>query len=127
MIDYLNVHYAESNLVPNEIKKIDNTRYEIHRWEDDHYFYKRIIVTDPDLPIPFDNTEQVAKFSLGDFTEMLAYQGMQVKEVYGNYSFSPFDIRKTPRLIIIASRMEFMGGDREKRIYSDGRPADPLT
>lgn len=116
VIDYLNVHYSESNLIPNEIKKIGNTQYEIHRWEDDSYFYKRIIVTDPELPVPFDNTEQVAKFSLGDFTEMLAYQGMQVKEVYGDYSFTTFDIRKTPRLILIASRMEIRAGDQKKRI-----------
>lgn len=104
VIDYLNVHYSEANLIPNEVKTIGNTRYEINRWEDESHFYKRIIVTDPELSIPFDNTEQVAKFSLGDFTEMLAFQGMQVKEVFGDYNFAPFDIRKTPRLILIASR-----------------------
>jgi SAM-dependent methyltransferase len=104
VIDYLNVHFSETHLVPNEIKKIGDTNYEIHRWEDQSFFYKRIIVTDPSLKIPFDNTEQVAKFSLGDLTEMLAFQGMQVKEVYGDYQFSSFDIQKTPRLIIMASR-----------------------
>ncbi|MBL0232274.1 MAG: class I SAM-dependent methyltransferase [Chitinophagaceae bacterium] len=127
VIDYLNVHYSEAHLVPNEIKILGDTRYEIHRWEDEDYFFKRIIVTDPSLPEPFDNTEQVAKFSLGDLTDMLAFQGMQVKEVYGDYAFSPFDIKKTPRLILIASRAEMMSGDKEKRIYSDGRPADALT
>ena len=127
VIDYLNVHFSESHLIPNEIKNIGNTRYEIHRWEDPSYFYKRIIVTDPGLAIPFDNTEQVAKFSLGDFTEMLAFQGMQVREVYGDYAFSPFDIRKTPRLIIIAAKAELRADDNNKRIYSDGRPADALT
>ncbi len=127
VIDYLNVHFSESHLVPNEIKIIGDTHYEIHRWEDASYFYKRIIVTDPALTIPFDNTEQVAKFSLGDLTEMLAFQGMQVKEVYGDYTFTPFDIKKTPRLILIAARAEVMSGDKEKSIYSDGRPADVLT
>jgi hypothetical protein len=29
--------------------------------------------------------ERVAKFSLGDFNDMLAYQGMQIEEVFGNY------------------------------------------
>ena len=104
VIDYLNVHYSEANLIPNEIKAIGNTRYEIHRWEDEGHFYKRIIVTDPELSLPFDNTEQVAKFSLGDFTDMLAFQGMQIKEVFGDYNFSAFDMYKTPRLILIASK-----------------------
>src|SRR5437763_1350253 len=45
LIDYLHVHYIEEHLVHNEIKKIDDTTYEIHRWQDDTHFHKRIIVT----------------------------------------------------------------------------------
>jgi len=127
VIDYLNVHYAEQQLVANESKVIGETNYEIHRWQDDSHFYKRIIVTDPALKVPFDNTEQVAKFSLGDFTDMLAFQGMQVKEVYGDYDFSPYDILRTPRLIIIAARANSKPEDKEKRLYNDGRPTDALT
>jgi hypothetical protein len=46
--------------------------------------------------------KKVAKFSSGDFTEMLAFQGLQVQEIFGDYNFSSYDIRKTPRLILIA-------------------------
>jgi hypothetical protein len=46
----------------------------------------------------------VAKFSLGDFTEMFAYQGLQIMEVFGDYNFGNYDIRKTPRLIMIAKK-----------------------
>ena len=49
-------------------------------------------------------TERVAKFSLGDFTDMLSYQGLQVQEVYGDYSFSHYDVRNSPRMIIIAKK-----------------------
>ncbi|MDZ4809051.1 MAG: hypothetical protein SGI96_12410, partial [Bacteroidota bacterium] len=72
-------------------------------------------------------TEKVAKFSLGDFTEMLAFQGMQVQEVFGDYQFNSYDIKKTPRLIVIASKGFSEKSDTEKRLYSDGRTTDALT
>jgi hypothetical protein len=127
VLDYLNVHYSEDHILPNEVKRIGDTVYEIHRWQDEDHFFKRIIVTDPSLKLPFDNTEKVAKFNLGDFTEMLAFQGMQVKEVFGDYDFSDYHVSKTPRLIIIAGRSDLRVEDKEKRLYSDGRPTDALT
>ena len=105
VIDYLNVHYAEDHLVHNEVKQIGESRYDIHRWDDETHFYKKITVTDPSLSQPFENIEKVAKFSLGEFTEMLAFQGLQVQEVFGDYNFSMYDIRKTPRLILIARKV----------------------
>ena len=104
VIDYLNVHYAEDHLVHSEAKEINGTNYKIHRWDDESHFYKRITIADPALLEPAEYTEEVAKFSLGDFTEMLSYQGLQVQEVFGDYQFNAYDIRKTPRLIIIAKK-----------------------
>jgi hypothetical protein len=89
-------------MVFNETKQINGTVYEIHRWDDEYHFFKKIIVTDPGLIKPIEYTEKVAKFSLGDFTEMLAYQGMQVEEIFGDYSFGSYDVSKTPRMIIVA-------------------------
>lgn len=102
VIDYLNVHYAEDHLRHNEIKKIGETSYTIHRWDDEAHFFKKITVEDPSLKKPVDYTEKVAKFTLGDFTDMLSFQGLQVQEVFGDYQFHPYDVNKTPRLIIIA-------------------------
>lgn len=104
VIDYLNVHYAEDHLVHDEVKQIGESIYEIHRWHDETHFYKKITVTDPSLSKPFENTERVAKFSLGEFTEMLAFQGLQVQEVFGDYQFNKYDVSKTPRLILIARK-----------------------
>lgn len=105
LFDYLNVHYSEAHLVHNDEKLIDETRYEIHRWHDATHFFKRIIVTDPGLELPIEYTEKVAKFSLGDFTDMLSYQNMQVLEVFGDYNLQPYDVRKTPRMIILAQKI----------------------
>jgi len=105
VIDYLNVHYVEERLVQTEEKKIDDTAYHILRWHDENHFYKKISVTDPALSTPLEHTEKVAKFSLGDFTEMLAFQGLQVTQVFGDYHLAPYDVRNTPRMIIMATKM----------------------
>ena len=127
VIDYLNVHYTEDHLVTNETKKIGDTSYEIQRWHDDMHFFKKIYITDPSLVTPLSFTEKVTKFSLGDFTDMLSFQGLQVKDVFGSYDLGPYDTRKTPRMIIVASKKDNVPADKQKRLYSDGRKTDALT
>jgi SAM-dependent methyltransferase len=104
VIDYLNVHYAEDHLVHNETKEVTGTRYDIHRWDDETHFYKKITVTDKELAKPIEYTEKVAKFSLGDFTDMLSYHGMQVEEVFGDYQLGNYHIKNAPRLVLIAKK-----------------------
>ena len=104
IIDYLNIHYTEAHLVHYETKIIGNTHYDIHRWDDENSFFKKIVITDPSLKSPMEITEAVAKFTLGDFTDMLSYQGLQVQEVFGSYKLAPYHTSDQPRLIIIAKK-----------------------
>lgn len=106
LIDYLNVHYAEEHLVAEEIKIIGETKYEIHRWMDENHFFKKILISDPLLDEPIEHTEKIVKFSLGDFTDMLSFQKMQVTEIFGDYTLKSYDIRQTPRLIITATKFQ---------------------
>lgn len=46
--------------------------------------------------------------SLGDFTEMFAYQGLQMQEVFGDYSFSNYDVKKSPRMVMIAKKKDLI-------------------
>jgi len=104
VLDYLNVHYAEDNLVHQSEKQMEDVNFIITKWFDEDYFYKKIIVEDESMEEPIEYTEKVAKFSLGDFTEMFAYQGLQIQEVFGDYHFQNYDVRKSPRLIMIARK-----------------------
>ena len=106
VIDYLNVHFAEENINHQEQKLIGDTNFTLRRWHDDDHFYKKIIIEEAHLPDQIVFTEKVAKFSIGDFTEMLSYRGMQVQEVFGDYKFSKYDINKSPRLILIAKKLK---------------------
>ena len=105
VMDYLNVHYAEDHLVHKSEKEIEDVNYYITKWFDEDHFYKKIVVEDENLEEPLEYTEKVAKFSLGDFTEMFAYQGLQIQEVFGDYMFSNYDVKKSPRMIMIARKM----------------------
>lgn len=104
VMDYLNVHYAEDHLIHQFDKEIDGVNYFITKWFDETHFYKKITVEDEALHEPLIYREKVAKFSLGDFTEMFAYQGLQIQEVFGDYAFGKYDVKKSPRLIMIAKK-----------------------
>jgi SAM-dependent methyltransferase len=104
VLDYLNAHYAEDHLVHQSSKEIDGVNYIITKWFDETHFFKKIIIEDEELKEPLEYTEKVTKFSLGDFTEMFAYQGLQIQKVYGDYNFGNYDVRKSPRLIVIARK-----------------------
>jgi SAM-dependent methyltransferase len=105
IIDYLNVHYAEDNTIHQTEKEIEGVNFVITKWYDEDFFYKKIIIEDEALSEPLTYTEKVAKFSLGNFTDMFAYQKLQIQEVFGDYNFASYDIKKSPRLIMIAKKI----------------------
>jgi SAM-dependent methyltransferase len=106
IIDYLNVHYAEKNIVKSETTVLDEIPFHISRWHNDSHFFKQIqIERNGRLNLKHLYTEKVAKFSLGDFTDMLAYNNMQILEVFGDYQLGHYDIRKSPRMIILAKKV----------------------
>jgi SAM-dependent methyltransferase len=106
VMDYLNVHYAEDHNEHLTEKEINGINFIITKWYDEAHFYKKIVIEDEAMSEPYTYTEKVAKFSLGDFTEMFSYQGLQIQEVFGDYQFGHYDIRKSPRLIMIAKKIK---------------------
>jgi hypothetical protein len=105
VMDYLNVHYAEDNMIHQSEKLINGVTYFITKWYDETHFYKKILIEDEAKEEPLVFTEKVAKFSLGDFTDMFAYHGLQIKEVYGDYRFGRYSVKSSPRLLMIAEKI----------------------
>ena len=104
VLDYLNVHYAEDHIVHKSEIEIDGVNYYLTKWFDETHFYKKIVVEDENLKKPIEHLEKVAKFSLGDFTDMLAYHKLQIQEVFGDYSFNDYHVKNSPRMLIIAKK-----------------------
>jgi len=105
VMDYLNVHYAEDHLVHKSEKEVDCVNYYLTKWFDETHFYKKIIVEDDMQEAPLEFTEKVAKFTLGDFNDMFAFHHLQIQEVFGDYSLGSYDVKKSPRLIMIAKKI----------------------
>jgi SAM-dependent methyltransferase len=105
VIDYLNVHYSEEHLKHNETLKLEGIDFNIERWSDTKYFYKCIHVHDAAKSIDETFTEQVEKFSLGDFTDMFSYQGLKVQDVFGDYNLNTYHVKNSPRMIMIAKKI----------------------
>ena len=106
VMDYLNVHFAEDHLIHKSEKQVEDINYFITKWFDETHFYKKIVVEDDNLKEPLEYTEKVAKFTLGDFTEIFAYQGLQIQEVFGDYQFNDYDVRHSPRMVMIAKKIK---------------------
>ena len=105
VLDYMNVHYIEDRLVPYEEKEVDGINYYISRWMDEKYFYKKIVVDEGQSGEPFENVEQVARFTLDDFSQMFSCNNFQIEDVFGNYQLDNFEKKSSPRLITIAKKV----------------------
>jgi len=105
VVDYLNVHFTEQNMVHQGKELINNVEYTITRWHDEHKFYKKILIEDPALSEAIAFTEVVSKFTLADFDAMLFPHQLKIKDVFGDYQLNSFDEQKSPRLIFVAEKM----------------------
>ena len=106
VIDYLNTHFEENALIKMCEKKIDEYNFVLTKWHTQEHFFKQIQVADCINGLPRHlSTERVAKFSLGDFNEMLSLQDMQIQNVFGDYNLQPYNINTSSRMIIIAKKL----------------------
>ena len=101
VLDYLNVRYAEANLISEEAREIDDVIYRLTRWTDARHFYKRIVV-EAGGAAPLEYVERVAKFTLDDFERMFAAHDLGIEEAHGDYRLGPYDALTSPRLILVA-------------------------
>ncbi|WP_290791974.1 class I SAM-dependent methyltransferase [Flavihumibacter sp. UBA7668] len=104
IIDYLNVHFTEDNLIHTHQEVVNGIEFYITKWFDETHFYKKIEIMDSTFPEPLIYTEKVTKFSLGDMTDMLAFHDLQIQEVYGDYNFGHYHVKNSPRMIIMAKK-----------------------
>lgn len=106
VMDYLNVHYAENHLIHKQEDRINGVQFNLTKWFDETHFYKKIEIIDELLEEPLVYTEQITKYSLGDMTELLAFQNLQIQEVYGDYYFGNYDLHRSPRMMLVAKKIQ---------------------
>jgi 2-polyprenyl-3-methyl-5-hydroxy-6-metoxy-1,4-benzoquinol methylase len=105
VIDYPNTHHLENRLSEHSFThKHNQTHYQFQLSQNETHFTHTITVTSPDTNEPVVFAFERAKLSVGDFTEMLAFQKLQVKEVFGDYALGEYHLSDTPRLVVVAEK-----------------------
>jgi len=104
IIDYLNIHVAEKNMIPLYEKKMGTVSFEISKRSDESHILKEIVVNDEALNEKIYFNERVARFFKDDLIKMLTAQDLLIKEIFGDYNLSAFDIENSPRLILVAEK-----------------------
>lgn len=104
VLDYLNSAYVASHLVCEETKQKDHVVFDIQREMKDHKFLKQIDIEDRSRSQHSCFTESVNAYTKDDFEEMFARQGLEIRSIFGDYSFNAYDEQRSQRLIIIATK-----------------------
>jgi len=99
VIDFMNSDYIINNLVPEEIKTVDNIEFHIKRYVKDNYIIKEI-------SFKFDKEyynfhERVRAFTIKDFENLFKKAGVYLLDVFGDYKLNKFNPYTSERLVLI--------------------------
>ncbi len=99
VIDFMNVNNVIANLVPEEVKIVDEIHFHIKRYHIDGYIYKEIDFEDKREKFHF--TEKVRAFTLSDFQQLMDEAGINLLDTFGDYKLKKFHKVDSERLIMI--------------------------
>lgn len=99
VIDFMNVQQVLENLVPEEVKTVENIDFHIKRYHKDGHIYKEIDFEDKGEKFHF--TERVRAFTLEDFETMMEEAGIFLLDIFGDYKLKKFHKKDSERLIMI--------------------------
>ena len=99
VIDFMNVNNVIPNLVPDEIKIVDEIEFHIKRYHSDGYIFKEIDFEANNEKFHF--TEKVRAFTLKDFQTLMDEAGIDLLDTFGDYKLKKFHKLDSERLIMI--------------------------
>ena len=99
VIDFMNVNQVIDNLVPEEVKTVDNIDFHIKRYVSEGHIYKEIDFEDQGEKFHF--TEKVKALTLKDFEELMEEAGIYLLDIFGDYKLKKFHKTDSERLIMI--------------------------
>lgn len=99
VIDFMNVLNVLENLVPKEIKVVEDIEFHIERSYKEGHIFKEISFEDKGEKFHF--TERVRAFTLEDFQIMMEEAGIFLLDIFGDYKLKKFHKKDSERLIMI--------------------------
>ena len=99
VIDFMNVQNVIDNLVPEEVKTVNNIDFHIKRYVKDNHIFKEIDFEDNGQKFHF--TEKVQALTLQNFEEMMEEAGIYLLDTFGDYKLKKFYKNESERLIMV--------------------------
>lgn len=99
VIDFMNVPNVIENLVPEEVKMVDEIDFHIKRYVEDGHIFKEIDFEDQGRKYHF--TEKVKALTLKDFQDLMDEAGIFLLDIFGDYKLKKFHKTESERLIMI--------------------------
>ncbi|WP_027137536.1 class I SAM-dependent methyltransferase [Gaetbulibacter saemankumensis] len=99
VIDFMNSEFVIENLVPKEVKTIDNIEFHLQRYVKDDYIIKDINFTA--YGDVYSYQERVKAFTLKDFEALFEEAGVFLLDVFGDYKLNKFRPKTSERLVMI--------------------------
>ncbi|MHC0448372.1 class I SAM-dependent methyltransferase [Flavobacterium sp. 3-218] len=99
VIDFMNVANVIENLVPEEVKTVDDIDFHIKRYVEDGHILKEIDFEDQGRKYHF--TEKVKALTLKDFQDLMDEAGIFLLDIFGDYKLKKFHKTESERLIMI--------------------------
>lgn len=99
VIDFLNVHYTLENLKSQDVKTIDGIYFNIHKWVEKGYIFKRIQFEIEGQK--HDYTERLMCIDLEMFKKYFKAADLEIKHIFGSYDLERFNPKTSERLILI--------------------------
>jgi len=103
IIDFMNVRHSIKNMLDEEIIKIRNIVFKIHRKAEDKFIIKKIEVEEGNRKMEF--MEKVMTLNKSDFENYFAEAGLKTKSIFGNYNLERFDAATSQRMILVAEKI----------------------
>jgi 2-polyprenyl-3-methyl-5-hydroxy-6-metoxy-1,4-benzoquinol methylase len=103
VMDFFNSHWLRHNLVAHDERIMpDGKRLEQTRWIENGRVEKRLLLRSTSEAVEF--VESVRMFTLEEFKQMFAQNGLVLKHLFGGYDGSEFNEANSNRLIMFAQR-----------------------
>lgn len=99
LIDFLNPYTVINNLVPEEIKKVNNIDFHIRKFVKGEYIIKDIRFEDRGKEFNFQ--ERVKAIRRIRFLEYFKNAKLEVVDLFGNYDLEPYVAEKSDRMIFV--------------------------
>lgn len=99
VIDFMNTEFVIDNLVPEELKTVDNIDFHLKRYVENGYIIKDISFTADGKNYNFQ--ERVRAFTLSDFEALFEAAGVYLLDIFGDYKLRKFNTKTSERLVMI--------------------------